>query len=217
MDENIFTVQSQDKLFTAVYNARLSPFKNHYLARQVESLALLYTDFPRALPEFVDFVRAILPAAHFLNHKEGEYCTFSSGEIAYWINRARVGLCLSLAEGAMYASVEYLLCGLPIVSTFNIGGRDFFYDPRFWLRVEGDPACIARGVAELAERRIDPGLIRAQTISKLMKARTEFNRMVNGLLTSNSSCGFDVSSVFSDKLLVRYCREELLKLIGQTL
>ena len=42
-------------------------------------------------------------------------------------NLSKVGLCLSKAEGAMYSSMEYLLCGLPIVSTKSIGGRDEFF------------------------------------------------------------------------------------------
>ena len=34
---------------------------------------------------------------------------------------------MSSQEGAMYSSVEYLLCGLPIVSTKSTGGHDVFF------------------------------------------------------------------------------------------
>ena len=31
-------------------------------------------------------------------------------------------------EGANYSSSEYLLCGLPVVSTESSGGRDYWFD-----------------------------------------------------------------------------------------
>jgi glycosyltransferase involved in cell wall biosynthesis len=43
--------------------------------------------------------------------------------------RAVVGLCLSTVEGSNYASMEYMLAGLPIVSTPSIGGREVYFDP----------------------------------------------------------------------------------------
>lgn len=40
------------------------------------------------------------------------------------LNRGEVGLALSELEGACWASTEYLLCGLPVVSTPCSGGRE---------------------------------------------------------------------------------------------
>ena len=69
-------------------------------------------------------------------------------------NQAAVGLCLSAVEGAMYSSMEYLMAGLPIVSTPSLGGRDVYFDPDYCLIVEPEPAAIRRAVERLRDRAI---------------------------------------------------------------
>ncbi|WP_164127899.1 glycosyltransferase, partial [Stenotrophomonas maltophilia] len=51
-------------------------------------------------------------------------------------NQAAVGLCLSAVEGAMCASMEYLMAGLPVVSTPSVGGRDVYFDPDYCIIAE---------------------------------------------------------------------------------
>jgi hypothetical protein len=77
---------------------------------------------------YVNKIRSLLSQATWINELEGFYRQLEVREIPAWLNQARVGLCLSAYEGCMRASAEYLLCGLPIVSTPNIGGRDRLAD-----------------------------------------------------------------------------------------
>lgn len=57
----------------------------------------------------------------------------------------------------MFASMEYLLCGLPIVSTPSIGGRDVFFDKDYVEIVEPDPHAVKEAVIEMVRRRVrDP-------------------------------------------------------------
>lgn len=59
----------------------------------------------------------MLAHAHWFNH-EGSACEWlDSEELNRCLNQCRLGLCLSAVEGPMYASIEYLLAGLPVVST----------------------------------------------------------------------------------------------------
>lgn len=44
------------------------------------------------------------------------------------INKAHVSLCLSEIEGGCKASSESLLCGVPVISTPSVGGRDLWYN-----------------------------------------------------------------------------------------
>lgn len=44
------------------------------------------------------------------------------------VNSAVCGGIFSDMEGACFASSEYLLCGLPVISTKSVGGRDVFYN-----------------------------------------------------------------------------------------
>lgn len=87
-------------------------------------------------------------------------------EIVRLYNQCRVGLCLSGMEGAMFASMEYLLCGLPIVTTRSVGGRDAFFDPEYVITVEDTPEAVSAGVKEMCARAPDPARIRAQTLEK---------------------------------------------------
>ena len=76
---------------------------------------------------------ALLADAAWLNFPEHRpatsgYRNLDAAELCHWLNRSRTGLCLSEREGAMFASIEYLLCGLPIVTTPSIGGRHVFFE-----------------------------------------------------------------------------------------
>src|SRR5262249_53857021 len=94
------------------------------------------------------------------------------------VNRAyaecRVGLCLSEREGAMWASVQYLLAGLPVVSTPSEGGRAEFFDPDYVRGVEPTPPSVPRAVAELGTRRLDPHEIRRRTLARIAEHRRRF-------------------------------------------
>jgi hypothetical protein len=61
------------------------------------------------------------------------------------INKAHVGLCLSAEEGAMFVSAEYLLCGIPVVSTRNKGGRDVMFTPEHVFIADDTPESVAHG------------------------------------------------------------------------
>ena len=78
---------------------------------------------------------------------------------------------LSKAEGACYASAEYLLCGLPLVTTKSIGGRDVFYDDAYTLVVDDTPEAVREGVRQMIERDISPEFIRRETLKKLSPHR----------------------------------------------
>jgi glycosyltransferase involved in cell wall biosynthesis len=70
-------------------------------------------------------------------------------------------------EGAMLASVEYMLCGLPLVTTPCRGGREQFFDDRYVKVVDPTAPAVAQGVRDLIESRINPELVRAETLKKL--------------------------------------------------
>ncbi len=160
VDETVFTPGAGAKQFTALYNARFDAFKNHHLAKSVDNLALLFSEAHSA--NDAARVERMLTYAHFINGSATDparYLRLSPRETAEIIRKARVGLCLSFVEGANYASIEYLLCGVPVVSVPNKGGRDEFADPAWWRVCEPTPEAVARAVREMAERRIDPDMI----------------------------------------------------------
>jgi glycosyltransferase involved in cell wall biosynthesis len=71
----------------------------------------------------------------------------------------------------MFASTEYLLCGVPVVTTVSRGGRDYFFAPEFCTTVEPDPQAVGRAVADLVRRAPPPETIRAATLEKVRRER----------------------------------------------
>ena len=81
-------------------------------------------------------------------------------EVNAALNRAAVGLCLSRMEGANYASLEYMLAGLPVVSTPSIGGREMYFDPEFCIVCDPDPVAVREAVESLRSRHIPREYVR---------------------------------------------------------
>ena len=151
-DPGIYRPLSESgKRFDAVYDARVCQFKRHALAAGIESLALVTVRVEDHHDEScVRSVKEALPQARWFNDPlVPDYRSLDGTEINAAINQARVGLCLSAVEGAMLASIQYLLAGLPVVSTASRGGRDVFFDPDYVRIVAADPAAVAAGVREM--------------------------------------------------------------------
>lgn len=178
VQEHVFDIIAVPKTYRAVYNAKFAPFKRHELAAKVAGLALIYSLWRS---ENYPTVKARLPAAQFLNGQPGsdEYRYFDSRTVARHLNQARVGLCLSAEEGAMFASMEYLLCGLPVVSTASRGGRDVFFDAESCAIVPPDPDAVAEAVTEMIARRPDPAAIRARALAGVAEHRQRFVEFVD--------------------------------------
>ncbi len=186
IDESLFSVlPGARKRWTAVLTARPERFKRHLLARLVDSVALLF--FSHGLTEgenrYLDMLRAKMPGLDVLNlDKDRTYRVFGAQQMNAFYNQARVGLSLSAVEGSNYSCTEYMLSGLPVVSTRNRGGRDHFLDPRYARIVEPEEQAVADAVAELAALDIDPHFVRAQTLARMHADRRNLIRLVQCIL-----------------------------------
>lgn len=151
-----------EKKFDAIYVARLSAFKRHRLAKLVPNLALV-AGINHGNP-----IEQDLPRYIYRNERP-----LIADEVCQRINEARCGLLLSEQEGACFSSSEYLLCGIPVVSTHSFGGRDVWYNDYNSIIVEPDPTAIANAVIELRETAKDPNKIRTEhmSLAKLHRAR----------------------------------------------
>lgn len=177
--------RNPQKEFDAIYNATLTPVKRHELCCDIESLGLMYHWFADASrisrSETLARYRAMLPRARFLNNEGGEHRLFGPEDVCNWINCARVGLCLSEREGVMLATMEYLLSGIPVVSTPSIGGRDRVLDPRYSLIVEPEPSAVAEAVRTLAGRLHDPMAIRKAAFDAMRDDRIRLLRLIDAI------------------------------------
>jgi len=184
IDENLFTPDpTAVKRFDAIYDAQLYHGKRHELAAEVRSLALIsfinndsLTDDYRAVIE-----RTMAHAYWFNNPLLPDWRKLTLSEIAAAYNQARTGLALSAAEGAMRASLQYLLCGLPVVSTRAEGGRDTFFTEDTALIVEDKASAVAEGVRTLIARELDPLYVRERTLEVVREKRAAFCAFIDRL------------------------------------
>ncbi len=175
-------------IYDAVYNARLSPEKRIELAAEVDRLACLYfyNAYDGPVSKFhAEHARlsALLPRATFINPLNEEGCErFPPERVNAVLAQSRTGLCLSYQEGGMVASIEYLMAGLPIVSTPSVGGRDYFFDDEYCTIVEPDPVCVRDGVRNLIARRLDRAAVRAKTLARVERERARYIASVQSII-----------------------------------
>lgn len=203
IDERIFRpLPNIRKCLDAVYTARLIKIKRHKLAKDILKWGLLYgydsSEYKKQL-SYLRHLCRMMPSMVLLNGDPeiNQYQYFEPQQICEAYNKAHVGLCLSAIEGGNYSTTEYMLCGLPVVSTNSVGGREFFLDQTISRIVEDNPQAVAQGVSELIDQQISPHFVRLQTLQKLETLRNDFIWLVNLILEQEGKQP-DFSSRFSE-------------------
>ena len=172
LDERLYYPEADgEKRYDAVHTAQAAAFKRHHLAHAVENLALV-TYAGSEGPDAVAPIVQGYPRLSYVNWdpETGVHHLDPDG-VRGVVNQARCGLVLSEAEGGNYASAEYLLCGVPLVTTPSIGGRHAFYDPDHVLVVEPTAEAVAAGVAVMNARTLDPWDVRRSVLAKMRDHR----------------------------------------------
>jgi glycosyltransferase involved in cell wall biosynthesis len=185
LDENlVMRTMNVPKIYSAIYVGRRSAFKRHMLAEEVSDLAIVagYNHGKDIAP---------IPATKYLNSQP-----LAPDEICEKNNQSYCGLILSEEEGACFASSEYLLCGIPVVSTHSKGGRDIWYDEYNSIVCDPTPKDIADAVAYFKTHPRDPELIRANHIEEARKHRLRFIEAFERMLHNHNVRGIDAHRYF---------------------
>ncbi|MEJ1934663.1 glycosyltransferase, partial [Nostoc sp. NIES-2111] len=160
----------QPKIYDAIYTAQLNSSKRLWLAKNIEKLMVVSYggDLHSYCPELkhADFNKEFLPRQ----------------ELAKKYNQAYAGLILSAVEGANLASSEYLLCGIPVVSTPSKGGRDEFFTPENSIIVPPDAEKVAEAVQTFKQLAPNPQDIREQTLKKMNDWRLAYCTYIANLI-----------------------------------
>ncbi len=148
IDERIYYPEpGATKLFDAVHNAQTKSFKRHELAYGVRNLALITYDELGASETVANLVQRYQDL-RYVNYSERIGSQMLDGhQIRRVVSQACCGLALSELEGPNNASMEYFLCGVPLVTTPAKGGREAMYDPRHVAIVEPTPQAVEAAVA----------------------------------------------------------------------
>lgn len=142
--DSLYRPQPMEKRFDAVSNARLVRWKRVHLAREVRNLAIIQ-GLRHEPGEYDD--PAVIPHTYI----NSDHLT--PQHVVRVLCASRVGLALSAGEGGCRASGEYLLCGLPVVSTPSTGGRDIWYDSDNSIICEPTPPAVREAVSTSTENR----------------------------------------------------------------
>lgn len=164
-------VKNEKRKFDALYIARITPFKRHFLAEKVERLHLIgnYAEkekeyFLETMTHFDHALWSRKVPSFFIGRKIGEACC---------------GLALSAVEGAMFSCGEYSLCGVPVVNSRNKGGRDTLL-PSFGFRyAEDTPESVAESVAYFADHPVEPMAIREEFLRLASEQKMFVQELIN--------------------------------------
>jgi len=175
------------KRYRAIYVARRSAFKRHMLAAKVEGLALVAG---------INHGNSVAPVPL---HAYMNDAPLSAEQVCEKINESNCGLLLSEIEGGCFASSEYLLCGIPVVSTPSFGGRDVWYNDYNAIICEPTEDAIAAAVNEFESRPRDPQKIRQMHIDQAKVYRRRFVTILDQILRQSGVVGVDAAEYFSEK------------------
>ena len=191
-DENVFVPVSEEvkglPRSDALAIAHFGHFKRHDLCSKLKKPLFVYSHNPEGmLEDDMARVKGLCPDAIFVNHLLGnnEYERLDGPTIANVASHAKVGLCLSEEEGHMRASIQMLMCGLPIVTVPCIGGRERYYDDVISCEVEPTPEGVCQGVKELVNRKLTPLEVRSRVLDKVQMDRKNCLQSLNKLLRNN--------------------------------
>jgi hypothetical protein len=176
-ESSFYPVINETFEYAAVYNAALAPYKRFELASKIKTLMVITYKSPVLHEDsYETMIRNLLSSAYWANDSLVDSQKLRPDELPSLYGKCGVGLCLSGVEGQMFASIEYLLCGLPVVTTYSRGGRDVFFDDRYVRTVAPDPDAVAQAVDELNRMNIDRHMIREATILKIREHRERFSQ-----------------------------------------
>lgn len=190
-----------NKPWNLVLNTRPEyEFKRPWLAQKVENIGIVQGKLHRK-DDYWD-----------LNQLKPKYMNpnrIPNTDVNNLLNRAYVGGIFSASEGACYSSSEYLLAGLPVISTPSIGGRDYWYTDDNHLIVEPTVEAVAKGVDILKKRLINGDInqasIRMEHIQESNRLRDIFISKVEELLSKYKS-ELDVTSIFNAYFTDKFIR-----------
>lgn len=172
LDPRRYPLATGTRQFDAIYVARITPFKRHELAAKVPNLHLVGA---HSIPE-TDYFNEIMRMVPHTRWDE----KVNSWLVGRHMAKASCGLALSSIEGAMFVCGEYSLCGLPVVNTKNIGGRDLMLPEFSEFKAEDTPESVAEGVEHWKSNPVPPQEIR----EAFLRIASEHRAVLDDLLAS---------------------------------
>jgi hypothetical protein len=126
LNENNFTISNQlTKKYDMVIDSAFHKYKNVKLASKISNT--IHIGYYKYRSNETDGI--VVPDYGILaNFNNGIYERLNRNQINIIYNQACIGGIFSECEGACFASSQYLLSGLPVISIKSVGSRDVWYN-----------------------------------------------------------------------------------------
>lgn len=164
LNEHVFDIIGNvPKRHDLIVDSAFHEYKNVERANRIkETLHIGY--FKRDM-----MTKVVIPTygklANFTN-ANGKYKRLPKPQINAHYNESRVAGIFSLTEGSCFASSQYLLAGLPVISTRSEGGRDIWYNEFNSIMCENDDESVYNA-HQLAMKKLESGEFNARQIRDL--------------------------------------------------
>lgn len=208
LDERLYKPLRRTLRYNAVINARMSPYKRITLAQKVKNCCLITYKCHKEDDNYEKQIYGHMPFMNFIQYKNGIWSgQLNIDQLCEIYAQSGCGLILSPEEGACFAAAEYLLCGLPVVTTPNRGGRDLLFDKDYVIWCSPDADSVAAAVDKALSLKISPEEIRRRTVEKMETHRAVYKRLVTSIaLEAGSSSDYASTwdSFFINKMYYLY-------------
>ncbi|MCE8009861.1 glycosyltransferase [Aestuariivita sp.] len=185
---DIFQHNPVSRRYDAVYIAQNHAGKRIDLACKIDTVCLISRGFSSVDAEAK---AALFRTLYCPNITIGDLV---AEQVAEFLNASGVGLILSEREGQNRATIEYLLCGLPVVTTANVGGRDRFLVPANSIYTLPDPQTIADAVSYVIRSDFDRQAVAQLATQSVHRERKWLSHIVDSTLESHGYRPIDIAS-----------------------
>ncbi len=212
LDERLYIPLEREKLWQGIINSRMRPFKRIHLAAELDSCCLITYATKDSDYEYDASLWQVMPQLYRPQYEGKTIKTyFTAEQLREYYARSACGLILSASEGGCFASSEYLLCGLPVVSTLNEGGRNVFFHKDYTYFCQPTTQGVRLATEAALQCRASAQDIRNLCLERMGYFRQKYVEMLYAEAAAHgyaSTFHCDLQKIFCNKMITPYATME---------
>lgn len=188
-----FICTDSEKIYDGTYIAQNAPLKRINLIEKIEKISLITSKMDRNEFLRLKSQNPTIKVHNFLNADEN-YKKLNVKDIFEILTRSRCGIILSPYEAQCRAVAEYLLAGLPVLTTPSIGGRERFLTPSNSVICDPSETGIKNALDYFRTHSYEPKGIIHDFKTSVLKERKWLGHIINTVIQKD---GFRPVNIFN--------------------